>query len=131
MNKHRIELLDGFRFLAILSVLFYHYTVKWASVLPYGKFFGGVFSYGFLGVHFFFIISGFVIHYTLESTANAFSFFRNRFARLAPAMLLCSVVSFLVMRLLDDRLLFPNGHGIPQLAFADLCQSDAVEFANR
>jgi peptidoglycan/LPS O-acetylase OafA/YrhL len=123
MSKHRIELLDSFRFLAILSVLLYHYTIKWAPLLPYGHFFGDRFDFGFLGVHFFFIISGFVIHYTLENTPDPFSFFRNRFARLFPAMLLCSAVTFFVMRLIDDGRLFPDTHEawnfLPSLTFVN------------
>jgi peptidoglycan/LPS O-acetylase OafA/YrhL len=123
MSKHRIELLDGFRFLAILSVLLYHYTIRWAPLLANGNYFGDLFNFGYLGVHFFFIISGFVIHYTLENTTNVLSFFRNRFARLFPAMLLCSAVTFAVMRVLDDGHLFPDAHRIrnfvPSLTFVN------------
>lgn len=42
-------------------------------------------AYGYLGVHFFFMISGFVIELTLERTPKAKDFIVARFARLYPA----------------------------------------------
>ncbi|HTD39422.1 MAG TPA: acyltransferase family protein, partial [Mucilaginibacter sp.] len=84
MNKHRIELLDSFRFIAILSVMLFHFTYSWTARDPYGKFFLHIFHYGYLGVQFFFMISGFVISYTLENTPNLLSFYKNRFSRLFP-----------------------------------------------
>jgi peptidoglycan/LPS O-acetylase OafA/YrhL len=121
MSKHRIELLDSFRFIAIMAVLLYHLTDSWLPLYPYGNFFNHIFKYGYLGVNFFFIISGFVISYTLENTASLASFYRNRFSRLFPAMLLCTVITFIVICLLDDRHLFKNAHEIknfiPSLTF--------------
>lgn len=116
MKKHRIELLDGFRFIAVMSVLFYHFTSLWMAKYPYGdlyhRIFHHVFDYGFLGVQFFFMISGFVISYTLENTAGLLSFYRNRFVRLFPPMLLCSVLTFLAVHFLDREHLFKNAHEI-------------------
>jgi peptidoglycan/LPS O-acetylase OafA/YrhL len=59
MNSRRIDLLDSFRFLAILSVLLYHFTIEWKDQTPYGNYFGSLFKYGYLGVEFFFVISDF------------------------------------------------------------------------
>jgi peptidoglycan/LPS O-acetylase OafA/YrhL len=115
MNRHRIELLDSFRFIAIISVLLYHFTNSWVTLYPYGNFFQHIFKYGYLGVHFFFMISGFVISYTLEKTPDLYSFFRNRFTRLFPPMFLCSLITFFMVRLLDDHDLFKNAHELKNL----------------
>lgn len=110
MNQHRIELLDSFRFIAVLLVLFYHFTELWIPLYPFGNFYHHLFRYGYLGVQFFFIISGFVISYTLENTPGLLTFYRNRFARLFPPMLLCSVLTFTIMMLMDTKNIFPNAH---------------------
>lgn len=57
-NKVRITILDGFRAVAIISVMLYHYFNRWApplnsvSLYPYGSKFS-YFNYGYLGVEFF------------------------------------------------------------------------------
>ena len=110
MNSRRIDLLDSFRFLAILSVLLYHFTIEWKDQTPYGNYFGHLFKYGYLGVEFFFVISGFVISYTLEGTDSFSSFWKNRFIRLFPPLLACTMITYGVAGLLDSNLLFPNAH---------------------
>jgi peptidoglycan/LPS O-acetylase OafA/YrhL len=99
--------LDSFRFLAIMSVLLYHFTCRWSAQLPIANDYHDIFKYGYLGVNFFFIISGFVISYTLENTDNLVSFFKNRFIRLFPALLLCTLLTFWVASTLDKDGLFP------------------------
>jgi peptidoglycan/LPS O-acetylase OafA/YrhL len=110
MNSRRIDLLDSFRFLAVLGVLLYHFTFEWKDHCPYGDYFGSLFRYGYLGVQFFFIISGFVISYTLEGTDSLSSFWKNRFIRLFPPLLACTIITFGVAGILDSHLLFPNAH---------------------
>jgi len=123
MEKHRIKLLDSFRFIAILCVLLYHFTDTWARLLPYGNFYRHIFSFGYIGVYFFFMISGFVISYTLENTQSMWAFSRNRLVRLWPPMILCSLVTFGIIRLLDDQHLFRNAHEVknflPGLTFTN------------
>ena len=110
MNSRRIDLLDSFRFLAILGVLLYHFTFEWKDSCPYGDYFGSLFRYGYLGVQFFFVISGFVISYTLEGTDTLSSFWKNRFIRLFPPLLACTILTFGVAGILDRHFLFPNAH---------------------
>src|SRR4051812_27279825 len=87
-SKKRIVLLDSFRCIAILLVVFYHFTYRWTSphatinLYPYKNWYGNISEYGLLGVSFFFIISGFVISFTLESTDSISAFYKNRFIRL-------------------------------------------------
>lgn len=109
-DQKRIAVLDGFRALAILLVIGYHYFTRWApplaavTIYPYG---GGMaqfwpFQYGYLGVNLFFIISGFVISMTLFRSSSLLDFAWKRFSRLFPTMLLCSIITFILVRLLPQ-----------------------------
>lgn len=107
----RIEILDGFRFIAILSVILYHYFSLWAppihatSLYPYeGKY--SYFRLGSLGVQFFFIISGFVIASSLQASSSVVAFLKKRMIRLFPAMLICSLITFFICILLDSENIF-------------------------
>jgi len=127
MEKQRVAVLDSFRCFAIIAVMLMHYTYRWTppansdNLYPYGNFFGTTFHYGFLGVQFFFIISGFVISYTLENTSGMASFFKNRFIRLWPPMVLCSVITFLVCIMFDNKHEFESAQTLrnflPSLTF--------------
>ena len=124
-----MRLLDSFRFLAIMAVMSVHLTIRWATpfypvdVYPYGHFFSRLFAYGGMGVHFFFIISGFVIAYTLERTSDPMVFLVNRFIRLFPPILLCTFVTFVVGATLDTRHYFPFSYDmhnlLPSLTFTN------------
>lgn len=48
-----------------------------------------IFNLGFTGVELFFLISGFVVHLTIEKTTNYKNIFFLRFARLYPAYCIC------------------------------------------
>lgn len=97
----RIAALDGFRAVAILAVLAYHYAVIWCppyqghSYYPYGAAFARIplLNYGWAGVEFFFVISGFVIFFTLQRCSSVIDFLRRRVARLWPAMLFCATIT--------------------------------------
>ena len=84
-QSSRLFQVDGLRAIAALSVVFFHYTTqfdrKFSHVLPTNL----EFSYGFLGVNLFFVISGFVIHMTLDRSASPLDFVISRFSRLFPA----------------------------------------------
>lgn len=99
----RLSALDGLRGLAILLVLVYHYTVRWtapedpANHLPAAEVFSGlpvVGQFGWAGVSLFFMISGFVIHMTLERSRGVIDFAIRRFARLWPPLVVgCSLTA--------------------------------------
>lgn len=81
MNKNRIITFDGVRGIAVLAVVLSHcFGVPGYAV----HFPGQLFFYGFTGVELFFIISGFVISFTLYKYNNIKSFVIARFARLYP-----------------------------------------------
>ncbi len=110
-KSNRIEVLDGYRALAILAVLAFHYTTRWAAPFnspahfPAGAIFDGFtpFEYGWLGVEFFFVISGFVILMTLENCRSIGEFALRRFARIWPALVVAATMTTLVMRLIGPN----------------------------
>ncbi|RYZ50665.1 MAG: acyltransferase [Chitinophagaceae bacterium] len=120
MKESRIAILDGFRALAILSVLFYHFFTRWTpphfpvSRYPYGDSYD-FFSLGILGVQFFFIISGFVIFYSLEHTKSKASFWKKRMIRLLPAMVVASLLTFCLAWLFDTNAIFPGAQKLSNL----------------
>lgn len=113
--KERIAFLDFFRFIAILSVILYHYFSRWIpplndiSLYPYGDKYN-YFHFGYLGVHFFLIISGFVISFTLTKCSSLGIFLKRRFIRLFPTMVIISIITFAFVSLVDYKHLFPASH---------------------
>jgi peptidoglycan/LPS O-acetylase OafA/YrhL len=107
MHATRIESLDGLRAIAIYAVCAFHYLVRWAppyhdvSLYPYGSALAStpLAAYGHYGVQLFFVISGFVIALTLQRCGSPLEFAIRRYARLAPAMLVFSVVTFAIVTL--------------------------------
>ncbi len=95
-------LLDIIRFLSSLAVMFHH-TFS--------------FYYGKLGVYLFFIISGFVIYYSLGKGTKEYVI--GRFLRLYPLFWVCCTLTYLVTlwhgnsvpfgRYLSDMLMFNDG----------------------
>ncbi len=108
----RIRSLDGLRGLAILLVLGFHAFARWAEYIPWASVHGDwiVFKYGYLGVHLFFLISGFVIYLTLDKCAGWGDFMLRRWLRLFPSMLIATVLIVSTAFLLHER---PSG--IPRL----------------
>lgn len=122
----RISILDSFRALAIIVVMLYHFFTRWTppkhsvSFYPYGDTYN-FFEWGKLGVQFFFMISGFVIYFTLEKTENISSFWRKRIIRLLPSIIIASLITYIFFILLDTKNLFPASHQfknfIPSITF--------------
>ncbi|WP_439881181.1 acyltransferase family protein [Pontibacter sp. MBLB2868] len=78
----RIKELDALRGLAALGVFLFHFQL---------------FDYGYLGVHLFFIISGFVIFLTANSVKNSSKFVIGRFSRLYPTFWVCLLITSCVL----------------------------------
>jgi peptidoglycan/LPS O-acetylase OafA/YrhL len=93
--SNRFSILDPLRFLAAVAVLFYHYSVYFKiedSLLL------GSAKFGYLGVMFFFMLSGFVISSSAtNSTPLKFAFARAK--RLYPAFIACLAITLLVVYL--------------------------------
>jgi len=104
----RISYLDGHRGIAILLVILFHAYSRWTEIVPYQADYADfpLFKYGYLGVQLFFLISGFVILMTLEKCTNIREFIFQRWLRLFPAMLVCSIILFITSGYFFER---PNG----------------------
>jgi len=95
----RIPELDLLRFIAAVAVVLFHYafrgyaaddltTMHYPALEPVAR-------YGFLGVHLFFMISGFVILMT-AGDGSIKRFIASRASRLLPAFWVCCTITFLV-----------------------------------
>lgn len=105
-SDQRLEVLDGMRGLAALMVVAYHFFARWAepqftpTLYAHGD---GLATFlplqlaGEVGVHLFFLISGFVIMMTLERATGLLDFIVKRAARLWPAMLVCATLSTVII----------------------------------
>ncbi len=122
-KDERILHLDGLRGLAILSVILFHAYSRWNHIEPWevNDFTKKVFSNGWLGVDLFFIISGFVIYWTLDKCPGLCQFTVKRWLRLFPAMLLGSIFIFLTGFFIPNRPLGPPllSDLIPGLTFIE------------
>jgi len=115
-HHQRLDVLDGYRGLAILLVLGFHYCSRWTpprapeNLYPYGELLRDIpiVRHGYLGVELFFIISGFVIALTLISSKDWLDFALRRAARLIPSMVLCSTVTFAILALLPIKYFEPT-----------------------
>ena len=98
INRNR--LIDTTRAVLILLVICFHYFVYWAppftptDLYHFDYTYPRFFAIGSFGVHAFFVISGLVIAMTLSSSEGALDFLYRRFARLAPAFVVCCVITF-------------------------------------
>lgn len=89
-EKKHFEVLDGLRGVAAISVVLFH---MFELVFP--DYQTSPLGHGYLAVDFFFCLSGFVIGYAYDDrmgTASIKSFFKNRFIRLHPLVVLGSVL---------------------------------------
>ncbi len=122
-KEKRIAHLDGLRGLAILSVVLFHAYSRWNQIEPWqqNEFTKQMFSNGWLGVQLFFIISGFVIFWSLDRCSNLMHFGIKRWLRLFPAMLIASVLIYLSASFIPNRPAgLPDLHDIfPGITFVD------------
>lgn len=101
MNASRVSEIDLFRFVAAMAVVFFHYAFRGyaadqMTVMPPAPALASIAKYGYLGVDFFFMISGFVIMMT-AAAGNLKSFVISRLVRLYPAFWFCCTLTFAVL----------------------------------
>jgi peptidoglycan/LPS O-acetylase OafA/YrhL len=111
-KKKHFEILDGLRGVAALAIVIFHF-MEW--VYPdYKKSFIG---HGFLAVDFFFCLSGFVIAYAYDDRIRkigVIEFFKSRFIRLHPLVVLGSVLGLVCF--IFDPFALPTTHSFGYLA---------------
>jgi peptidoglycan/LPS O-acetylase OafA/YrhL len=96
-EQDRLPELDSLRAIAALAVLFYHYTSGYEQVVgPHTRPVPNI-EWGHLGVDLFFVISGFVIAWTLERSSSLADFAFGRVARLYPAYLAGAAITGIVV----------------------------------
>jgi peptidoglycan/LPS O-acetylase OafA/YrhL len=121
-------ILDGYRTLAIMLVLAFHYCSRWTqpnypeNLYPYGDLLRDIplVGHGGLGVQLFFIISGFVIALTLLHSKDWLDFALRRAARLVPTMIFCAVITFAILAILPVKYFEPRlVDFLPSLTFIE------------
>lgn len=96
-GQNRIETLDIFRGIAILLVVLFHYTARLpAEALNMAANPQPAIFFGWIGVFFFFVISGYCIYLTLERASTVQLFLARRFSRLYPAFLAAVLLLFIL-----------------------------------
>lgn len=93
-KEARIGILDPLRFIAAMWVMFYHYLPFIKSEIGSESF--NFFKYGYLGVNFFFMLSGFVIMASAQNR-SAIKFGILRALRLYPAFIACLLITLIVL----------------------------------
>lgn len=96
-DQKRDMTLDIFRATAILLVIMYHYTARLPAA-TFGAADGVALPivFGWIGVYFFFVLSGYCIFFTLERTPTIWRFFAKRFSRVYPAFAAAAILLFTV-----------------------------------
>ncbi len=93
-QHHRILELDALRGIAAMAIMAYHYFFRYNEIYahPYTKV--AWTNCGKYFVYLFFIISGFVIFWSLNNLKKPFDFMVSRFSRLYPAYWTALVITF-------------------------------------
>ena len=106
MASKRIQELDALRGLAAMAVVLFHFSFRYYELFGESGVSGvdsadpgGLFRTGYLGVHLFFIVSGFVIFMTVDRTESPVDFVFSRFSRLYPTYWAGVLVTTLVVAL--------------------------------
>ncbi|MGY8633879.1 acyltransferase [Bradyrhizobium sp. 14AA] len=104
MKSERSVGIDCLRAIAIIWVLLYHFVPM------------QVFNRGTFGVLLFFIISGYCIAFSVDSSKTAWHFYAKRVGRLVPALIVCGFLTTLFKHLAPD--LVEHGREAPWLHYA-------------
>jgi len=91
----RIKELDGLRGVAVIAVLLFHYLFHYDVMYGHQIESIELFRYGFYGVHLFFLVSGFVIFWTISRSEKPFDFVWSRFSRLYPPFWVALLITFI------------------------------------
>jgi len=96
MTKRLTEL-DGLRGFAALTVVIFHYFFLYNFRYEHSISFPSWFQYGYLGVHLFFMISGFVIFWSITKCSSPLDFIWSRFSRLFPVYWVAATITFIIV----------------------------------
>jgi len=97
-KSNRFAELDAFRGIATLIVVCYHYFFRYDFVYGHAQDIPvGWARLGGYGVHFFFMISGFVIFWSLQNNTSPKAFIVSRLSRILPAYYFALPLTFIVI----------------------------------
>ena len=104
MNNPRFVRLQIYRGWAIVCVVGFHAFARWTPPLnlenlyPWNIFDNksSPFTFGYLGVNLFFMISGFVITQSLENSRNLVEFWRRRMFRIWPSLTVIILATYIL-----------------------------------
>jgi peptidoglycan/LPS O-acetylase OafA/YrhL len=94
MFGKRLVELDALRGFAAIAVVFYHYLYRYNEIYGNELLVVKVARFGEYGVQLFFIISGFVIYWTLSKAKKPLDFVVSRFSRLFPVYWVAVIVTY-------------------------------------
>lgn len=97
ISSNRFKSIDALRGIAAIAVVLYHLVFAFHVEYGYSSYPMLDFKYGFFGVELFFIISGYVIYYTINQSKNVKEFLIKRFIRLYPTYWLCMLLTFCIV----------------------------------
>jgi peptidoglycan/LPS O-acetylase OafA/YrhL len=100
-RRPRLDSLTGLRFFAAGIVFLHHGFELTTGTLRESL--QLVFGHGRAGVSFFFLLSGFVLAWSMQKNDRKTSFWRRRFARIWPAYAVAAVAGYLVSMHWDGR----------------------------
>ena len=116
--KNNIDVLDSLRAFAALSVCLFHFICTTTGFIE-TEWILNTFSVGKFGVQLFFVISGFVIPWSMYHAGykfkNVFAFFLKRIARLEPPYLFSIFLALVILYLRENFLGKENDHMIVTL----------------
>ena len=94
MNGQRLFELDALRGIAAFSVVLFHYLFRYDGIYGHETLNVTWFEFGKYGVQLFFMVSGFVIFWTLSRTKRPLDFLVSRFSRLYPVYWIALAITF-------------------------------------
>ncbi|NUT52856.1 MAG: acyltransferase, partial [Saccharothrix sp.] len=98
-SEPRLPTLTGMRFAAALMVFAFHVSLEgvFADTSVGGAYYAAVNKFGFVGVSFFFILSGFVLTWSARETDAPRRFWRRRFVKIYPNHVVTWVAAVVLM----------------------------------
>ena len=102
-EKNEIFELNWLRGIAAIFVILYHYTFRYYELFESKITQVCQFEWGSAGVNTFFVLSGFLIVYTMKNQETPQNFLFRRLKRLYPTYWFCMAVSIFLLRILLNK----------------------------
>ena len=98
-KQNRFIQIDALRGIAAVVVVLHHYLFIYGRDFNRQQLLPQVFEHGYFGVELFFIISGFVIYYSISKSASIKTFLLKRAIRLYPIYWICLIITFVAIQI--------------------------------